>query len=141
MKKVLLLSIIIFSVFILNAGNRKKNAGNLPLLNTKWILKEIYNEHIIHNNDTAFIIFNDQYKISGNLGCNLFFGNFSYGKKMLKLDYVGSTRKLCFDMYTENQFVKMLRDDISNYYIEKDLLYIRNKNKVVAVFRGILTPK
>jgi len=141
MKKIVLLSIIIFSVFILHAGNRKKNAENLPLLNTKWILEEIYNQHVIHNIDTAFIIFNEHYKISGNLGCNLFFGNFNYGKKMLKFDYVGSTKKLCLDMHMENQFVKMLRDDISNYYIEKDLLYIRNKNKVVAVFRGIPTPK
>jgi heat shock protein HslJ len=140
MKKIVILSIIILSVFVLHAGKHKKSTDNLPLLHTKWILVEIYETPVIHNTDTAFIIFNDNYKISGNLGCNLFFGNFNYGKKRLTFDYLGSTRRLCIDMETETLFTRMLRDAVSNYQIEKNRLYIRNKTKVIAIFEGIPTP-
>jgi heat shock protein HslJ len=141
MKKFVILSILIFSVFALHAGKRKKNAENLPLLHTKWILTEIYETPVIHSMDTAFIIFTDDYKISGNLGCNLFFGNFNYGKKRLTFDFLGSTRKLCMDMETETLFTRMLRDAVSNYQIEKNRLYIRNKSKVIAIFEGIPAPQ
>jgi heat shock protein HslJ len=141
MKKIALLGIIFFSIFFLYANKRKKNIENLPLLNTKWLLEAMYEMSVSHSADTAYIIFHDDYKISGNLGCNLFFGNYSYGKKRMKLDYLGATKKLCMDMKIEEQFFKALRDDVRSYYIEKKKLYIRNKDKVVCTFEGIVNPK
>ena len=91
---------------------------------------------IIPDADTAFITFNDDYKISGNLGCNLFFGNFTFGKKRMRIDFLGSTRRLCINMDVEDRFSKALRDDITNYYIENNKLYLRNKDKVVCKFEG-----
>jgi heat shock protein HslJ len=141
MKKIIFLSIIILSVLVLFAKPRKKDTENLPLLNTKWILTEIYETPVTQGVDTAFIIFSDDYRISGNLGCNLFFGNFSFGRKRMKLDYVGSTRKLCIDMSMEDQFSKAIRDDVTHYHIEKNKLYLRNKNNVILKFEGIVLPK
>jgi heat shock protein HslJ len=75
------------------------------------------------------------------LGCNLFFGNYSLGKKRIKLDYLGATKRLCADMQMEEQFSNALKDDIKYYYIEKNILYIRNKNNVVCKFEGITKPQ
>jgi len=141
MKKIICLSMIILSVFMIYAKQRKKNAENLPLLHTKWILEEMYETFITHSLDTAFIIFSDDYKISGNFGCNLFFGNFNVGKKRMQLDYLGSTKRLCMDMEPEEKFSRALRDDITNYYIEKNKLYLRNKNRIVCKFEGKTIPK
>ena len=124
------------SVFVLLANQRKKNIENLPLLNTKWILEEIHEVPITHTSDTAFIIFDESYKISGNFGCNLFFGNFSFGKKRMKIDFLGSTRRLCVNMSLEEQFSLALRDDISHYYIEKNKLYLHNKDRVILKFEA-----
>jgi len=136
MKRIVLLILIVISVLALFANQRKKATGNLPLLNTKWILKEVYEMPIIPDTDTAFITFNDDYKISGNLGCNLFFGNFTFEKKRMRIDFLGSTRKLCINMDVEDRFSRALRDDITNYYIENNKLYLRNKDKVVCKFEG-----
>jgi len=141
MKKIIFLSIVILSVLALFAKPRKKNTENLPLLNTKWILEEVYGMPVTQGVDTAFIIFFDNYRISGNFGCNLFFGNFSFGKKRIKLDYVGSTRRLCIDMSLEDQFSKAIRDDITHYHIEKNKLYLRYKEHVILKFEGIISPK
>jgi len=136
MKKIVLISIFVISVLVLLANQRKKSAEISPLLNTKWILKELYEMPVIQAADTAFIIFHDTYKISGNLGCNLFFGNFTFGKKRMRIDFLGSTRRLCINMDVEDRFSKALRDDITNYYIENNKLYLRNKDKVVCKFEG-----
>jgi len=141
MKKFFFLSIIIASVFTLFSNQRKKNTENLPLLNTKWILEEIYETPITQGLDTAFITFSDNYKFSGNFGCNLFFGNFNFGKKRIKIDFLGSTRRLCTNMSLEDQFSKALRDDITHYRIEKNNLFLHNKNKVVLKFEGMVSLK
>jgi len=134
-KKVIFVLIILLTVFFLYAGKRKKTE-TLPLLNTKWILKEIYETPVIQNQDTAFIIFFDSYKFSGNLGCNIFFGEFNYGKKRIRLDYLGSSKQYCFNMDLEEQFSKVLRSEITNYYIERNKLYFLDKNKTVCKFEA-----
>lgn len=136
-KKIIIFCIIISSVFLLHAGKRKKNIDNLPLLNTKWVLNEIFGFSVIQNSDTAYIVFYDTYKFSGNLGCNLFFGEFTFGKKKVKIDYFGATKRYCFDMSLEEQFAKALRNDITHYYIEKNKLYLLFKNNVICQFEGL----
>jgi len=139
MKRTIFLLLLILSFFTLFAKGRKKNADNLPLLNTKWGVIEIFQNTVSYSADTAFIIFTDNYTLSGNLGCNLFFGEFNYGKKTIKIDYSGSTKMLCQDMHIETLFAKAIKDDITHYYIEKNNLYLLNKNKVVCKFRAIKT--
>ena len=138
-QKITLLTVIILSLITLQAKPRKKTSDNLPLLNTKWILEKIDDSYIFfYDMDTAYIVFYDNYKFSGNLGCNIFFGEFSYGSKRIKLDYIGATKKLCSNMNIEDLFFKALKKDITHFYIEKNSLYLLNKLKVVCRLRGIV---
>jgi len=136
MKKIIFLTVIILSLLTLQAKPKKKIADNLPLLNTKWVLKEVFETQIIHNLDTAFIIFYDNYKFSGNFGCNFFFGEFNFRKKRIKLDYLGATKKLCANMEIEEQFFKAIKYDITHYYMDKNYLYLIHKLKVICKFKG-----
>jgi len=133
-KRFVFLFILILLFFVSFAKSRKKNADNLPLTNTKWILKEVFNQYIYHDPDTAYIVFSDNYTFTGNLGCNIFFGNYNNSKKRFKFDYVGATKKLCQNMEVEKQFIKALKSDISHYYIEKNKLFFVSKNKVIFTF-------
>ena len=138
-KKLIFLTGIILSLITLQAKSGKKTSGNLPLLNTKWILEKIDDSYIFfHDTDTAYIVFYDNYKFAGNFSCNIFFGEFSYGKKRIKLDYVGATKKLCQDMDIEERFFKTIKNDITHYYVAKNNLYLLYKLKVVCKFRGIV---
>jgi len=136
-KKVIISCIIISSLLVLHAEKRKKSSDNLPLLNIKWILNEINEVPIVQNSDTAYIVFFDTHKFSGNLGCNLFFGEFTFNKKRIKIDYFGSTKKYCSNMTLEEQFGKALRSDISHYYIEKNTLYLLFQKNVICRFEGV----
>ena len=138
LKKIFFLTAITLSLTMLQAKPGKKKSDNLPLLNTKWVLEKIDDSPIFFNGvDTAYIVFSENYKFSGNFSCNIFFGEFSFGKKRIKLDYVGATKKICADMYVEECFFKAIKNDITHYYIEKNNLYLLYKLKVVCKFRGI----
>jgi heat shock protein HslJ len=139
-KRLFLITVLILSLLLSHASKRKKNSENLPLCNTKWVLKELFNTPVTHHPDTAFIVFHHSYKLSGNFGCNLFFGEFNYGKKRLKIDYQGATKKYCFDMDLEENFIKAIKNDITHYYIVKDKLFLLSKNKVICKFEGIPLP-
>jgi len=135
-KKNVFLFFILLQVLFLYAKNDKKNTENLPLLNTKWVLTEISETPILQTLDTAFITFYDSYKFSGNFGCNLFFGEFTFGKRRIKMDFIGATKKFCANMQLEEQFLKIMRNDITHYYIEKNTLYLFDKKRVVCKFEG-----
>ena len=138
-RKTIFLIFIGLSLLTLQAKSRKKTIENLPLHHTKWVLIEVFDSYVDHSPDTAFIIFYDNYKFYGNLGCNIFFGEYSFSKKRIKLDYSGSTKKLCADMYVEEKFFKAIKNDITHYYIEKNTLYLLNKLKVICIFEGTST--
>jgi len=133
-KRSVFLFILMLLFFVSFAKNRKKNADNLPLTNTKWVLKEMFHQFVFHTQDTAYIVFSDNYTFTGNLGCNIFFGNYNNSKKRFKFDYVGATKKLCQNMEVEKQFIKALKSDITHYYIEKNKLFFISKKKVIFTF-------
>ena len=139
-KKNLFLAIIFMQIFVLYAKKDKKNTDNLPLLSTRWVLTEILETPITQGADTAFIVFNESYKFSGNFGCNLFFGEFTFTKKRIKIDYRGSTKMYCFNMNLEEQFSKALKNEITHYHIEKNKLILLSRGLVICKFEGIAVP-
>lgn len=134
--KLLFITISILSMITIQAKPRKRVSDNFQLLNTKWVLEKIGDSYIFfYDTDTAYIVFYDNYKFSGNFGCNIFFGEFSYGKKRIKLDYIGATKKLCSDMNIEERFYKALKNDITHFYIDKNHLYLLHKLNVICKFQ------
>jgi heat shock protein HslJ len=137
-KKIIIFTIIFSTVFVLHAGKRKKNTEDLSLINTKWILEELFEAKINQGLDTAFVVFYDTYRFSGNFGCNLFFGEFTYGKKRIKIDYFGATKRYCIDMSLEEHFAHALKNDITHYQIDNNKLYLLYQNKVICKFEGVI---
>jgi len=130
------LTVIFLSLLVLQAKPRKKNIENLPLLNTIWMLEEIFDAPVSEKTETAYIVFHENYRFTGDFGCNIFFGEFGFGKKRISLDYLGATKNLCADMEIEKQYFKALKYEITHYYIEKNNLYLLHKLKVVCKFKG-----
>jgi heat shock protein HslJ len=139
-KKIIFFNIIILQIFVLYAKKDKKNTDNLPLLNTKWVLTGISETSALQSSDTAYIVFYENNKFSGNFGCNLFFGEFTFGKKRIKIDYAGSTKTYCMNMNLEEQFSKALKNEITHYYIEKNKLILLSRGLVICKFEGIAVP-
>lgn len=119
---------------------------SMALTGTHWTLTHLYCEAIEETPAEPFITFNGN-TVSGNLGCNTFFGNF-YASPNGKLDfeYTGSTKKLCQDMNLEYDFISALKSEHLSYTIIGDILIIKGdvmqngetlKNKEILRFKAV----
>lgn len=110
--------------------------SNAPLFETQWMLTDIDGQPVGETPKKPFIRFTSDGGVSGNLGCNDFFGNCFVKKDKISIEYKGSTKKLCNNMEVERAFSSALGQEINNYVIAGDVLTLRTKDKEVLRFKA-----
>ncbi|MBQ7551059.1 MAG: META domain-containing protein [Bacteroidales bacterium] len=137
MKKIILICSMI-AIFATNCKTNEKNAdsNDKPLQGTTWQLTHLYCEEIDAPIITPTLIFNEDGGLSGELGCNTFFGNYNVHKDRITLNYIGSTKKLCNHMELEKKYATALKDNITQYVIVNNILVLKSKNKEVMRFKA-----
>lgn len=111
---------------------------NKPLVNTYWVLKSVKGEDIPKCIITPNIVFKSDGRYTGNLGCNSFFGTYNCGKKRIKMEFEGATKRLCDNMKVEKLFLLHLHSEFTQYEIIGDTLILKDKNgEVLRFFAGV----
>lgn len=87
------------------------------------------------DNNVSILFSKDNSHFAGFSGCNRYFGKFEVKKENLNLMDIGSTKIACpdNDMSFENNFLNNL-NKVTNYSINQDTLFLKNKDRVVFVF-------
>lgn len=111
-----------------------EQTSQAPLLGTTWNLAEINNEKIQHPGPQIPHLRFEAEKVTGNDGCNNFFGGYTLDGNSLKFGMLGSTRMACpqikgFDM----EFNKMI-SATTRYRITGDKLELFENDKLLASF-------
>lgn len=138
MKKLFLIGIIL-TICAFSCHTSKETSStsnNTPLYETQWMLTDINSEAIGDSPKKPFVRFKNDGNLSGNLGCNDFFGSYTVNKDKISIEYKGSTKKLCGNMDVEKSFAAALKKDINNYAIVGDVLIIREKNQELLRFKA-----
>ncbi|MDR3048199.1 MAG: META domain-containing protein [Bacteroidales bacterium] len=135
MKKIistLLVLLLIGNVAFAQKKDKKNN--NKSLVGVNWVLKTIEKENAPESTKTAYILFGEGDRMSGCLGCNQFFGTYTFSKKKISIDYAGSTKMMCLNNETEQQFSKALKKEIRYFSIQKNVLTLldRKKNSILT---------
>ena len=107
-----------------------------PLLQTYWVLTHINGEAIGAAPKEASIVFNEEGRVSGTLGCNNFFGTYFVKKDKMSVEYTGATKMLCSEMSVEEKYLAALKSDITHYTIHDSELTIYAKNQEVLRFHA-----
>lgn len=138
---------LIISVFIvlliimsscMTAKKKAEMAQNKPLLETYWVLKSVKGEDIPKCIITPNIVFHADGRYSGNLGCNTFYGHYTCGKKRIRMEFEGATKRLCQNMTVEKMFLLQLHAEFKQYEINKDVLILKDKDgEVMRFFAGV----
>ncbi|WP_276135153.1 META domain-containing protein [Polluticoccus soli] len=110
------------------------------LAGKNWKLESLSGVPVVGRNAAgeAYIKFGaDSNRISGNTGCNNFFGSYNLpapGKITIK--QVGSTKRACPNMDVEMNYLKAL-NTATNYSVSGDMLMLNDgDNKELAKFRA-----
>jgi heat shock protein HslJ len=111
-----------------------EQASKAPLLGTTWNLAELNNEKIQHPGPQLPHLRFESEKVTGNDGCNNFFGGYTLDGNSLRFGMLGSTRMACpqikdFDM----KFNKMI-SATTRYRITGDKLELFESDELLASF-------
>ncbi|WP_435236181.1 META domain-containing protein [Psychromonas sp. PT13] len=123
------LIIILLSSLFLFACETTSTAGTQPItldkIQHQWVLTKVDDQVIDPAINSTFNISTEN-KASGNLACNLFFGEVSVQDNKLKIAKMGSTRKMCQTqaMQIESSITSVLTDWSEVAILDKTLTLV-----------------
>ncbi len=109
MKKLILLIAACLLLITCNTVANSKGTEQLPLVNTNWTLND---NNMVQKPTLVF----ESNRVSGNAGCNNYFGDFistSAGK--FSVSNIGSTKKACPELSAETTYLNILQK--ANNYV------------------------
>lgn len=131
--------ILVLSCSCCKTSKKNVKTEKYPLIGTQWMLvalegEEFNKEFALH----PFIVFDTAGSFQGNLGCNSFFGSYEVSKKQkMKVQFEGSTKRLCSKMEVERRFLAILKRDVTRYELKDDELTLFSDNEELMRFKGV----
>ena len=131
-----ILTIVLLMVFCCSCNSTKKSSkaesSKISILGQEWILASWEKNDVIQEVKTQSIIKMSldsvTNRVSGNDGCNNFFGTYTFDSKVLMIGQTGGTKMYCGEESSkwEQSFSKVLQAKPS-YKIEKNTLILKTK--------------
>lgn len=111
--------------------------SHMPLLGTTWNLVEMNNREIQHPGPQIPHMHFEEEKVTGNDGCNNFFGGYTLDGNKLKFGMLASTRMACPKINDlDIEFNKMI-SMTSSYRINGNKLELFENDKLLASFLAV----
>ena len=136
MKKMitLLLIALVSGIFAMCAPKKE-----IPV-ESSWALETIYTdgkEISVPEGHTPYLAFLADKKISGETGCNRFFGDYAAKGKNLTFTNVGSTRMMCPQMAFENAVLEAI-NGTAQYTLAGDTMALKDKDgNIIALLKKL----
>ena len=138
--KLILSTSIAASVFFLGCTTPNTNETikpNVSLTNTYFKALSLNGAKAEVFGKEAYIRFDTKDSITGNLGCNSFFGSFTTQDKNISFENVGSTKMMCPNMKTEDAFANVLQNT-KTYEIKGETLnFFDEKGQKISTFEAV----
>lgn len=128
MKKmnVMLMSVLACGLIMVSCGSTKKSVSITDLAG-EWEIVEV-NDNSVSAEETPFLGFDvNEGQLYGNTGCNSLMASFDLSKTSgeLSFDAVGSTKRMCADMATEDAILQAL-GEVRSFALEGEKLTLNN---------------
>jgi len=133
----LFLKLVLVSTFftIASCSSSKVSTSNVPLGDTKWILKTLNDKKIFIPESSREVHIEFKFadsKFNGYGGCNTFSGTYTNIKNKLKLGPIARTEMYCEAMMdVENNFMSALAKTVI-YKIRGNILELYDANNLLA---------
>ena len=126
MKNVLMMTLMTGSLMMMACGSTKK-AATVADLAGEWEVMEVDNKPVSAE-ETPFLGFNvSEGQLYGNTGCNSLMATIKVSESTgeLSFDAVGSTKRMCADMATEDAILQAL-GAVKGFTLEGEKLVLNN---------------
>lgn len=107
-----------------------------PLAGTDWHLVQIMGRDVDKAADSYNLLFSADGNISGVGDCNRLMGSYKTDdKRTLKMGQLASTRMMCHDQQSEDEFMQML-SRVTHYEMDGDMMLLLSDGELVAIFKA-----
>ena len=107
---------------------------------SSWAVDKLYvegQEISVPEGHSPYLAFLKDSKISGETGCNRFFGDYNAKGKNLAFTNVGSTRMMCPQMAFENAFIGAI-NETAQYNLAGNNMALKDKDgNIIALLKKI----
>ena len=116
---------------------RKFNKLQKPIMGTTWQLVQIMAKDVKPADDSFIVVFNEDGTIMGRGDCNTMTATFTANaKRALKIENLGSTRRLCPNMEQEMEFYAML-EKVTHYEMDGTKMILLSNGTLVAIMKAL----
>ena len=125
-KIVMLMAVLAGGWMMMSCGSAKKTVG-IADLEGEWEIVEVDNK-AVSAEETPFLGFDvDKGQLYGNAGCNSLMASFGISKSAneLSFDAIGSTKRMCRDMATEDAILQAL-GEVRGFALENGKLILND---------------
>ena len=123
---VMLMSVLASGLLMMSCGSAKKSVSIADLAG-EWVIVEV-NDKSVSAEETPFLGFDvNEGQLYGNAGCNSLMANFDLSKTSgeLTFDAIGSTKRMCADMATEDAILQAL-GEVRSFALDGENLKLNN---------------
>lgn len=125
---------LVLTIVFISGCTHNGQSGDTPLFDTTWNLSELFNEKIQYSgSETPHLRFEAE-RVSGNDGCNNFFGSYTLDEDSLKFGMLGSTRMACPHIEGFEMIFNTMLSITTRYQINGNKLELFDNDKLIASF-------
>lgn len=118
-----------------NCASRSREVK--PLVGTEWHLVQIMGRDVDKSSDSYNLLFSADGNVSGVGDCNRLMGSYKTNeKRALELGQLASTRMMCPDQQSEDEFMQML-SGVTHYEMDGDMMLLLSDGELVAIFKAV----
>lgn len=117
---------------------RKAQKLQKPLVGTEWQLVQLGGREKHAEGDSYTLLFHNDGTLTGAGDCNRLTATYTVtAARALKIENLGSTRRLCPDFETENAYYDML-ESVTHYEMDAQNMLLLSNGTLVAIMTAKL---
>ncbi len=125
---------LILTIVFISGCTHNGQSSDTPLLDTTWNLSELFSEKILYSGSKIPHLRFEAERVSGNDGCNNFFGSYTLDEDSLKFGMLGSTRMACPHIEGFEMIFNTMLSITTRYLIDGNKLELYDNDKLIASF-------
>lgn len=125
---------LIYAMIFISGCSHTGQSGDTSFLDTSWKLSELFSEKIQYAGSNIPHLRFETERVSGNDGCNNFFGGYTLDEDSLKFGLLASTRMACPDIEGFELIFNKMLSMTTRYRISGNRLDLYADEKLIASF-------
>jgi len=128
---------LVIAMMFISGCTPNGQAGDTPFLDTSWNLVELFIEKIHYSGSKIPQLRFEAERVSGNDGCNNFFGGYTLEEDSLEFGQLGSTRMACPHIEGFDRVFNKMLSMTTHYRISGNRLELYADDKLLASFVAV----